>query len=134
MNNTDYTDKSRLWQSLRLRKASKQMKDFPGWHYCSGISDFLKINIYHDVPEVAIGEFFALIDLEIAKLARYSDQCIILKTKITVKDKPISFDLLFIPYFDSIEKFINWLDVDYIFNLLDSESKTIRFNKPSDLG
>jgi chemotaxis protein CheC len=93
-------------------------------HYCSGISDFLKINIYHDVPEVAIGEFFALIDLEIAKLSRYSDQCIILKTKITVKDKPITFDLLFIPYFDSIKKFINWLDVDYIFNLLDSESKT----------
>ena len=37
-------------------------------HYCSGISDFLKIQVIHDVPEIAIDLYGAVIDGDIANL------------------------------------------------------------------
>ncbi|MHA1672899.1 MAG: chemotaxis protein CheC [Promethearchaeota archaeon] len=88
-------------------------------HYCSAISDFLKINLYHDVPEVAIGEYTGLIDSEIAKMAMDSDQAVFIQTNMIIEDKDILGEFLFIPYSDYMTKFIKLLNVETIVDNMD---------------
>ena len=88
-------------------------------HYCSAISDFLKINLYHDVPEVAIGEYTGLIDSEIAKMAMESDQAVFIQTNMIIEDKDILGEFLFIPYSDYMMKFIKLLNVETIVDNMD---------------
>jgi chemotaxis protein CheY-P-specific phosphatase CheC/chemotaxis signal transduction protein len=90
-------------------------------HYASGIADFLSIDLYHEVPQIAIGEYTALIDIELAKLARYSDQAIFMQTNIVIKNKEINGDIIFIPYYESMNKFVEWLDADHIVKQLNSK-------------
>ena len=97
-------------------------------HYASGIADFLSIDLYHEVPQIAIGEYTALIDIELAKLARYSDQAIFMQTNIMIKDKEINGDIIFIPYYDSMNKFVEWLDADHIVKQLNSK-KSLKKDK-----
>jgi chemotaxis protein CheC len=100
-------------------------------HYCSGISDFLKLKIYHNVPEVALGEYFAILDSEISKLAAYSDQAILMKTEMGVKDHSISGSMIFIPYYESIDKFVEYLNPDKIVQQMDSSvaKKSLKSDK-----
>jgi chemotaxis protein CheY-P-specific phosphatase CheC/chemotaxis signal transduction protein len=92
-------------------------------HYCAGISDFLKIQLYHDVPETAIDEYGALLDGEFAKIAEYSEQGLFLKTQILTQTRSIAGEIIFIPYYDSIRKFVDWLDVDEIVKMLEDEAQ-----------
>ncbi|MHA1585247.1 MAG: chemotaxis protein CheW [Promethearchaeota archaeon] len=95
-------------------------------HYCSGLSDFLKLRLYHQAPEIAIGEYTALIDNEIADLMMNTDQGIITETEFILNNKSIDGNLLFIPYTESIPKFMEFLEVDRILELLDKESEKER--------
>ncbi|MHA1729001.1 MAG: chemotaxis protein CheW [Promethearchaeota archaeon] len=95
-------------------------------HYCSGLSDFLKLKMYHETPQIAIDEFNILIDGEIANLMAYSDRGIFSETSITINEKDIDGSLVFIPYYNSVEKFVKCLDVDRIVELLELESKRSR--------
>jgi chemotaxis protein CheC len=90
-------------------------------HYISAIADFLNIDLYHEVPQIAIGEYTALIDVELAKLARYSDQAIFMQTNILIKNKEITGDIIFIPYYESMNKFVDWLNADHIVKIQDSK-------------
>jgi chemotaxis protein CheY-P-specific phosphatase CheC len=91
-------------------------------HYCTGISDFLKIQVYHEVPDLLVNNFGAVIDGEIADAAEDSEKVVLLQTEILTKERTITGALLFIPSSDSVENFTKWLDVDSIVKILEEES------------
>jgi len=91
-------------------------------HYCAGISDFLKVDVLHDVPTLGIDSYGALLDGEIAKLAATSNQALVLKTIIETQKKSIVGEIIFIPYNESIDKIVKWLDVDKIVEILQAEA------------
>ncbi|MCP4764600.1 MAG: hypothetical protein GY870_22690, partial [archaeon] len=92
-------------------------------HYCSGLSNFLKLKMYHESPEVAIAEFTALIDNELVNLMTKSDRGIFSETSIKIDNEDIDGEIVFIPYYESIEQFIEYFEVDRIIELLEQESK-----------
>ncbi len=91
-------------------------------HYCSGISDFLKIQVIHNVPEIAIDLYGAVIDGDIAKLAQHTDKIIMIRNQFQIRNKTISGQILFIPSNDSVDNLIKWIDVDKIVALLEAEA------------
>lgn len=90
-------------------------------HYCSAIADFLSVKIYHDVPQVAFGEYNALIDVELAKLAHETDQAIFIQTNMIIEEKKVIGEFMFIPYAGYLKKFINLLDEDKIIEKMDKK-------------
>jgi chemotaxis protein CheC len=91
-------------------------------HYCTGISDFLKIQVLHEVPVLVVDFYGSVIDGDIAKLAQFTEQVIFLQTQIRSNDKVITGQLIFIPSYESINNFVKWMDVDKIVKLLDAEA------------
>ena len=91
-------------------------------HYCAGISDFLKIKVYHDVPQLAMDSFGALIDSEVANYSKNSDSVIFLETSIITKANTISGAILLIPKYEYIENLINLLNVDSVVSILNQEA------------
>ena len=96
-------------------------------HYVMGISNFLKLKMYHGIPQVAIAEYSILVENEIVRLMSFSDRAICSETSIIIDGEKIDGNILFMPYFNSIDVFISYLDPDRIFELLDAES--IRENR-----
>ncbi len=91
--------------------------------YTSGLSNFLKLRMYHEAPEISIGEYNTLIDSEFAKILTQSDRTIFSETAITINEDEIDATVLFIPYYESIDDFVSCLDADRIVDLLEQESK-----------
>jgi chemotaxis protein CheY-P-specific phosphatase CheC/chemotaxis signal transduction protein len=91
--------------------------------YTSGLSNFLKLRMYHETPEISIGEYNTLIDSEFAKILTQSDKTIFSETAITINEDEIDATVLFIPYYESIDDFVSRLDADRIVDLLEQESK-----------
>ncbi|MHA1672898.1 MAG: chemotaxis protein CheC [Promethearchaeota archaeon] len=92
-------------------------------HYCAAISDFLRIDLFHEVPEVSIGDYSTLIEIESAKLTDASNKAVFIQTLIAIDKKKISGEILFIPYMDSINKFIKWLDADHVVTMMDKRTQ-----------
>ncbi len=105
-----------------IKSAIKKFGNIIISHYCSGISDFLKIQVYHEVPELALDMYGAVLDSDIAQLAEHTDQVLTLRTSIQVKSKVITAEVIFFPAYDSMAKFVNWLDEDKIVALLEAEA------------
>lgn len=91
--------------------------------YTTGLSNFLKLRMYHETPEISIGEYNTLIDSEFAKILTQSDRTIFSETAITINEDEIDVTVLFIPYYESIDDFVSRLDADRIVDLLEQESK-----------
>lgn len=101
--------------------------------YCDGISDFLKIKVYHEVPQQAIDIYGAMLDSEIANIAKYSDTAIILQTQISLQNKNINGQIFFIPYYDSVDKFMEYLDAEKIYQLMEKGHKKVKSNNNLNL-
>ncbi len=95
-------------------------------HFCAGISDFLGIDLYHEVPELAVAEYSAVIDGEIATLSRDSDSALFMKTLIEAESQDIDSEIVFIPYYDSIRRFNKWMNVDQVLTALDKKKEKMK--------
>jgi chemotaxis protein CheY-P-specific phosphatase CheC/chemotaxis signal transduction protein len=91
-------------------------------HYCAGISDFLKIKVYHEVPQLAMDSFGALIDSEIANYSKNTDSVIFLETSIITKENTITGAILLLPKYEYIENLINLLNVESVVSILNQEA------------
>jgi chemotaxis protein CheC len=87
--------------------------------FCSAISDFLHIIMYHEVPEMVIGEYFTLLDGEFAQTSMYSEKVLFLRTDITTKERTIVGEMIYIPYYESYQKILEMLSID---NVIDAPS------------
>lgn len=119
----------------KLPKNVKSMKDFNKntksainevgniiiSHYCSGISDFLRIKVLHEVPEVQITEYSKFSKKELKGNEDFSEQAIILQTHMNIQKKSIEGQIVFIPHQSTLPNFIEWMDVDKIVQMLQGD-------------
>ena len=91
-------------------------------HYCAGISDFLKIKLVHEVPQLALEDYAALVDSEIVNYSRDAESLIFLETSIVTKGNTINAAILLLPKPEYVHNFMNLMNVDSIVSILNQEA------------
>ena len=92
-------------------------------HFCSAISDFLNIDIFHEVPEISVGSYASLIEEKIIKSSKLPKEAIFIQNKIKIGNNLINGEILFIPLLRSINNFTKLLDADRIVAMMEKGLK-----------
>src|SRR5271157_209673 len=83
-------------------------------HYTSAISDFLRINMYQEAPEIGFDMIGALIDSFLAEQSQYLSELVCLHTTIRIEALRVDGAFFFIPHKKSLNKLINALTVENV--------------------
>jgi chemotaxis protein CheC len=94
-----------------FQSSLKEMINIISGAYMNALSDMTGLTIMYGIPSLAIDMIGALLDFFFIHVAQYSDEAIIIKNQLKVKDINFSGLFLFFPDMDSLHKIFDVLGV-----------------------
>ncbi len=93
-------------------------------HYISAISDFLRIKMYKESPQLGFDMLGSLIDSFLIDQSQHLSELVCLHTSMRIEAYKVNGAFLFLPHKNSLKKLVEQLTVENIVEILDGKRKT----------
>lgn len=99
-------------EDVLFHSSLEEMVNIIAGAYMNALSDMTGLTIMYTPPSLAMDMVWAILDFFFINVAQYSDEAILIKTVLKVKDIHFSGVFLFFPDLESVKKLFNALGIE----------------------